>query len=303
MICAVLTRACCQRAPDDGSIEGVRVLITNDDGIDSPGLLPLAHAALAADHEVTIVAPATEHSATAASLTGLKGDDGGFQLERRRPEGLDERVTAIGVHASPALIAYGAALESFGPRPDLILSGVNIGPNVGPAVVHSGTVGAALTAVSLGIQAIAASMEVVTRGSDAAGPRWDTAEQVIAEILAHADELPHDGRALSVNIPNVAPNEVRGITEAPLGRFSHVSNGGADQAKLLLNLRGPEDIEILSAMFAPGTDGALLAEGWATVSLIQGPSHRVEDGELSWLSASSESGQSPAPTRVEGLAR
>lgn len=252
----------------------MKAFITNDDGIHSVGLLPIAHAALAAGYEVTLVAPATEHSATSASLTGKRSDDGDFVREQLRPEGLDERIEAYAVHASPALIVYGALLGHFGTVPDVVLSGVNYGPNVGPAVVHSGTVGAAFTAASLGVPALAASMGSMHP------THWETAQEVLEQNLTWFQDLPVDGRALNVNIPDVPMDQVQGIVEAPLSRFSPLTEYGSKQAQELLGFRVPESPAEWAQNFDPGTDVSLLAQGWATVSFVNGPTHASGTGEL-----------------------
>jgi len=249
-----------------GDNGGMRALITNDDGIDSPGLLPLAHAALEAGYEVLVAAPNKQYSGAGASLAG-EPQEQGFKVTHTRPRGLSEEIEAIAVHASPALIAYGAVLEFFGARPDVVLSGVNLGPNVGPAVVHSGTVGAALTAAAMQIPALAASMSTMRPR------RWDTAQEVIAKVLPTVAGLPRDGRILNLNIPDLPLADVRGIRPTALGRYADGVDEAADQVKMLL---GGDAIVNLLSEFDEGTDGLALSQGWATVSVVQGPMHDVE---------------------------
>lgn len=248
----------------------MRVLLTNDDGIDSAGLLPLAHAAHAAGHEVLVAAPNTEYSGAAASLQG-EPEDGDFRVREQRPDGLDEEIRAIAVHASPAMIAYGAALGAFGQPPEVLLSGVNLGPNVGPAVVHSGTVGAALTAAAMGIPALAASMSTLDP------THWDTAEEVISRVLPAMADLPRDGRAINLNIPDLPLEHVRGLRHAVLGRYATDPSQAADQVKMLL---GGDAIVALSSQFADDSDGYLLSQHWATISLVRGPMHDLDGHDL-----------------------
>src|SRR5687768_6804026 len=118
----------------------MRVLVTNDDGIDSPGILALARAALEVGLDVTVAAPSWDSSGASASLTAVERD-GRFLLSKETLPGLDG-VRAFGVEAAPAFIVRAAVRGAFGPEPDLVLSGVNHGPNTGHAVLHSGTVGA-----------------------------------------------------------------------------------------------------------------------------------------------------------------
>src|SRR3954468_8704205 len=105
----------------------MRVLVTNDDGIDSVGLHRLARVAVGAGLDVVVAAPDQEYSGSSASLTALA--DGGRLLvhERRIPDLGAERVLAV--EATPGFIVFACARGAFGERPDLILSGINRGPN------------------------------------------------------------------------------------------------------------------------------------------------------------------------------
>src|SRR5215469_4750340 len=123
---------------------GMRALITNDDGIGSVGLRLLAEVAAGAGLEVTVAAPDTERSGSGTGLSALE-PGGRLRLAEQALPGLDG-IRAVAVQASPAFIVYAATGGAFGPVPDIVLSGINVGPNVGHAVLHSGTVGAALTA-------------------------------------------------------------------------------------------------------------------------------------------------------------
>lgn len=244
----------------------MHALVTNDDGIDSPGLVPIAHAALEAGYEVMVAAPNKQYSGAGASLAG-EPEHAGFKVSEGRPPGLSEEIPAIAVHASPALIAYGGVLGMFSSRPDIVLSGVNLGPNAGPAVVHSGTVGAALTAAAMGVPALAASMGTMK-------PRhWDTAQAIIARVLPTVPSLPLDGRILNLNIPDAPLADVLGIRAATLGRYADSVDRAADQVKMLL--AGDAIVNLLSE-FEEGTDGLLLSQGWAPLSLVQGPMHDVD---------------------------
>src|SRR5699024_8375683 len=95
----------------------MHALITNDDGIDSPRLLPIAHAGLYASHEVLVAAPTTKYSGAGAYL-GVDQEESAFKVSDGRPPGLSEKIESIALHATPALIAYCGVLEFFGPRPD-----------------------------------------------------------------------------------------------------------------------------------------------------------------------------------------
>ncbi len=248
----------------------MRALITNDDGIDSPGLVPIAHAALDAGYEVLVAAPNKQYSGAGAALDG-EPEESGFKISEGRPRGLSQEIESIAVHASPALIAYGGVLGLFGSEPDILLSGVNLGPNVGPAVVHSGTVGAALTAAAMRVPALAVSMSTMRPR------RWDTAQNIIARVLPTVPSLPRDGRILNLNVPDLEMADVRGIRAGSLGRYAESPDEAAGQVQMLL---GGDTIVNLLSQFEEGTDGLLLSQRWATLSLVQGPMHDVNGFEI-----------------------
>src|ERR1700744_6343965 len=148
----------------------MRALITNDDGIDSPGVRILAQVAVAAGLDVSVAAPDGQRSGTSAMMSRLAAG-GRLLTEERKLDGLED-VPTLSVRATPAMIAFVAVHGGFGGRPDIVLAGINRGPNLGRAILHSGTVGAALTAASAGLPAMAFSL-----ARDAAG-HWETAEAV-----------------------------------------------------------------------------------------------------------------------------
>ena len=140
------------------TVRGAGVVVTNDDGIDSPGLHELAAAAAALGHAVVVAAPAAEASGSGAAMSGA-GPGARITLDRRVLPGLGG-IPGYAVRSAPAFIAFAAAHQAFGGRPGLLLSGINRGPNTGLAVLHSGTVGAALTAANHGIPAAAFSLRL-----------------------------------------------------------------------------------------------------------------------------------------------
>ncbi|USQ80186.1 5'/3'-nucleotidase SurE [Ornithinimicrobium faecis] len=244
----------------------MRVLITNDDGIDSPGLAVLANVAHAAGHDVVVAAPAQEYSGASASLIGQQSD-GRLELVPGTPPGLVSGVEAFGVRAAPALIAFAASYGAFGDRPDLLLSGINLGANTGHATLHSGTVGAALSAVTQGIPALAVSM------ASADPVHWDTAEDVCRVALEWLTENLPSGRVLNVNVPDISQDRLRGLRSARLADF------GAVQAAVKERGEGWVQItyEEIEAEHEPGTDAYLLEHGWATASLLRPPAHDPSD--------------------------
>ncbi|MEX2584432.1 MAG: 5'/3'-nucleotidase SurE [Gemmatimonadota bacterium] len=178
------------------------ILCTNDDGYFAAGLKVLADAA-AAHGDVEVVAPDREQSACSHSLTMH------YPLRANRH---DSRTRYIdGTPTDCVALAVGALLER---RPDVVLSGVNHGPNMGEDVLYSGTVAGAMEATILGIPAVAFSYT----GSDpnaieAYGPLLG---DLIPKLVQRKD-FPAE-TLLNVNIPPIAPEEVLGVRVTRLGR-------------------------------------------------------------------------------------
>lgn len=246
----------------------MRALITNDDGIDSPGLGVLAEVAHAAGFEVTVAAPAHESSGASASLLGAE-HDGRLLIDRKDCPGLPEGCASFAVRAAPGLIGFLAAHDGFGPRPDVVLSGVNRGSNTGHAVIHSGTVGAALSAATHGIHAMAVSI------ASSAPQHWATAGVVAAHALPWLLDRQDRSRVLNINTPDVLPEQLLGVRKAPLASF------GSVQARVHEVDKG--NLMVTYSALDPGADAAsdagLLAAGWATLTLLEAPCY-VADADL-----------------------
>jgi 5'-nucleotidase len=240
----------------------MRALITNDDGIDSPGLAVLASAALDRGLDVVVAAPATQASGTSASVAAV-GENGRVSSERRSLPGLDVEAYAVAAH--PGLISLIACRGGFGGKPDLVLSGVNLGANVGRAILHSGTVGAALTGHLNDVTSLAVSLDV---GLDGPEPLWDKAGEVVRAVLPVLFDLPA-ASVLSLNVPNIG--DVQGLRWAELARFGTVQSRVDDV--------GDNEVELVHVYseesLTPGTDAALLADGYATLTALRSVSRDV----------------------------
>ncbi|WP_324649373.1 5'/3'-nucleotidase SurE [Georgenia sp. H159] len=247
----------------------MRVLITNDDGIESAGLVVLAEVALEAGCEVVVAAPHRQYSGASASLTAQEVD-GRLALVDKRPPGLPDGVVSYGVKAAPALIAFVAAYGAFGPRPDLVLSGVNLGANTGRATLHSGTVGAALSAATQGISSLAVSI------ASADPQHWATARLVTTHAFAWLQEQPVDERVLNVNVPDIPVDQLRGLRPAHLASFGAVQARVREKGKdyVMLTYSG------VTARDEPGSDHDLLTRGWATATLLSAPYDDPGETEL-----------------------
>jgi 5'-nucleotidase len=258
----------------------LRALITNDDGIDSPGLWALAAAARDAGFDVVVAAPHVDASGVGASVVSvpftpadtaapipgarLVADDSAragnrTRVHAREIDGLDG-IPAYAVEGHPAWIVHAACRGWFDPVPDVVLSGINVGANVGRMVLHSGTVGAALTASLHGCRALAVSLD--TGWEPPERPHWEAAQHMLPGVLDLLLAGP-EGTVLSLNVPDRPVAELGELREATLVPF------GAVQVRM------EEGDGALHATFAdvteqpePGTDVALLAQGHPTITAL-----------------------------------
>ena len=182
----------------------MRILVTNDDGVDSVGLQVLASRLVELGH-VVVAAPDREYSGAGAALGTLHL----IRPEVRRVE-LQGVPEAWSVTGPPALCVMFSRLGVFGEPFDLVVAGINPGANCGRAIYHSGTVGAALTARNGGVSGLAVSQAVDEFGVEGQGwdemldhQLWDTAAEVGARAAgAMLADVPADPIVLNVNVPN-----------------------------------------------------------------------------------------------------
>ncbi|MEQ8664296.1 MAG: 5'/3'-nucleotidase SurE [Rhodospirillales bacterium] len=175
-----------------------RVLITNDDGIHAPGIKTLARAVKRLAREVWVVAPETEQSATAHSLTLRRP----LRIRKAGPR----RFAIDGTPTDCVLLAINEVMKDA--RPDIVLSGINRGANLGDDVTYSGTIAAAIEAVILGVPAVALSQHY----EDGQSIRWGTAEDCLPKLMKKIAnvELPSN-TLLNVNFPDCPAGDVKGI--------------------------------------------------------------------------------------------
>jgi 5'-nucleotidase len=180
-----------------------QILLTNDDGIQSPGLWAAA-AALAALGRVTVAAPAEQSSGMGRSLPSTSS--GIIKEEKLRVNG--QEWTVYAVSGSPAQAVQHAVLEIMPKKPNLVVSGINYGENVGLGTTISGTVGAAMEAASNGIPAVAVSLEAAQQYHLSYSAEVDFS--IAAHFAAFFGELmlrkkmPHDVDLLKVDVPSDA---------------------------------------------------------------------------------------------------
>ncbi|MEY2430595.1 MAG: 5/3-nucleotidase [Acidimicrobiaceae bacterium] len=190
----------------------MRILVTNDDGVDAVGLHVLARR-LVELGDVVVAAPDREYSGASAALGTLHLIRP--EVHRVEVEGVPE---AWSVTGPPALCVMFGRLGVFGEPFDLIVSGINPGANAGRAIYHSGTVGAALTARNGGVSGLAVSQAVENFGVEGQGwddmlvdQQWDTAAEVGARVArALLADLPADPIVVNVNVPNRRLDELAG---------------------------------------------------------------------------------------------
>ena len=234
-----------------------RVLVTNDDGVDSEGICRLAAVALDRGLDVVVAAPAWDTSGASASLTAVQRD-GQLSIDPRSFAELPG-VPVYAVEAAPAFIVRAAAAGAFGPVPDVVLSGINNGPNTGHAILHSGTVGAALTAATFGLRSVAVSIGAAPQ------PHWSTAATFAATAL---DWLlgSEEAAVLNVNVPDVPVAEVRGFERVRLATFGAVQTNVTETGEGYVKLA----YEPIEAGFEPGTDAAAFRDGRACFTALVG---------------------------------
>ncbi|MCL2476696.1 5'/3'-nucleotidase SurE [Candidatus Bathycorpusculum sp.] len=184
------------------------ILITNDDGVLSPGIRAAAEAIIDFS-EVLIVAPTKQQTSMGRSFP--KSDDVGI-IDKIDMEIAGKKIIAYGVHGSPATSVSHAVLEIANRKIDLCISGINYGENLGLGLSCSGTIGAALEADTYGIPAIAVSLEVVLESqhsSDFAELNWIQTKRIIRIYAKRvlAEGLGGDISLLNINIPNDATND------------------------------------------------------------------------------------------------
>ena len=233
--------------------EPIRILLSNDDGIDAPGLAAL-EAVLGDFGEVWVVAPAAQQSAKSHALSMHKP----LQVEQRG-------VRRYAVGGTPVDSVYVAVHSLLPDPPDLVVSGINRGANIGEDIHYSGTVAAAREGVLLGVPAIAFSLHVdFSRPSEA--HHWETATLVAQRVIGESlrNPFPRDC-VLNVNVPDVPRSALEGIRACEQGHHFYeplVDLRRDPRGKTYCWLGGAH------SNFGEGVDseGHLVEEGWATIS-------------------------------------
>jgi 5'/3'-nucleotidase len=185
----------------------MRILITNDDGIHSPGLDVCEEIARALSEDVWVVAPEHDQSGVAHSLS-LNDPLRLRQVGERR----------FAVRGTPTdCVIMGARHVLDGKQIDLVLSGVNRGRNVGEDVIYSGTVAGAMEGALLGIPSMALSQSY--KSSSGKPPFWETSRRFAPDIIRRVlGDNVRQGMLINVNFPDCRPEDVKGVAVTALGR-------------------------------------------------------------------------------------
>lgn len=236
------------------------VLLSNDDGVFAPGLRALADAFLADGWRVTVSAPDGERSAASHSITikrplvAKPTEYGGV------PEGAPLAVWAA--DGTPADCVKLALLRLVTERPDVVVSGINNGWNVGTDVHYSGTVGAAMEGAFEGVPAIAVSVMRPNAARYANAARHAVA--VAGRLAAAPEDMPS---VVNLNLPNMEPEAIRGLVEAPLALIRYTDDYDhmpRDNGRDAYWLKG----EIVEENLREGSDLHWLLRGYATLTLL-----------------------------------
>lgn len=198
----------------------MRILLTNDDGIEAPGINVLGEHLAAAGHDITYCAPKTQQSATSHSIT--------LHAPVRLFKHSEKRYSVGGKPTDSVLIAYHLfGIDAF----DLVISGINQGQNMAEDILYSGTVGAAVEACFVGYRSIAISVTSFTDVHYATAATWlckliDSG--IVEQIQSH--------EVLNINVPNVEISEIKGV------KITHP--GHRHYENFVTEIKAPRDIQL-----------------------------------------------------------
>jgi 5'-nucleotidase len=231
------------------------VVVTNDDGIESPGIHALAAAVRSLGYDCIVVAPAHDMSGSSAAIGRIEP---GVPTDLR-PVSLPPPATGIpafAVDGPPGLAAVLASRGALEGAPRFLVSGINAGTNTGHSILHSGTVGAALTAASFGLSGLAVSLVVEDPMP------WKVTEPFVGQALGLLEAAPR-GTVLNVNVP-ARPNGAGVLRWAALDRFGSFRVAVAERRESLVQL----EYRATGYELDPESDTALVEQGHATITAI-----------------------------------
>ena len=233
----------------------MRILLTNDDGIYAPGLLTL-FGELRQDHDLFVVAPETEQSAVGHSITIA-------DPIRVKPARKNGETLGFALGGTPADCVRIGASELMESPPELVVSGINRGGNVGINVLYSGTISAANEAAIMGLPAIAVSLNAYKN------PDFEFAAKFTRKLIAHFKELDIPaGVSLSVNVPDLPSDKIKQPvwTRQCINASGEFFSRREDPRGNTYYWRGTE---IPPAQYDQDTDYALLHQGHITLTPLK----------------------------------
>lgn len=215
----------------------------------------LATAVRELGHDVVVVAPTGEMSGSSSSMGPMAYAEH-ITFEQVLLSELPD-IDAFAVDGPPAMCVIAGILGGFGAPPDLVVSGVNPGFNCGRATLHSGTIGAALTAARWGCPGLAVSVGLGDR------IHWNTAAAYAQAAIGSLETAPRE-TTVNLNVPNLPFDQVRGLRHAELAPFNAVRTviTGRSAGKLHVGR------QITEFPVPDGTDTALVRQGYATITFL-----------------------------------
>jgi len=233
----------------------MHILLTNDDGIHAVGLRAMYHALLTAGHSVQVVAPMSEQSAVGHAVTIISPLRANLVQEGT--------FNGYGVFGTPTDCVKLAVSELIPEAPDIVVSGINAGANVGPDILYSGTVAAATEGAHLGFPALAVSHDSFQPSALDAHAAYVVS---VMERIPWAD-LPAR-RVMNLNLPNRPVEAFRGLSlcrQTSAVWLDWYDRRADPRGRTYWWLQGdipPDKVE-------PGSDKALLQDGWATLTPLK----------------------------------
>ncbi|WP_460292485.1 5'/3'-nucleotidase SurE [Clostridium tertium] len=191
----------------------MKILITNDDGINARGIIALAKE-ISKKHEIIVVAPREQKSASSHSISI-------HNPIKIREEKLDENFKAYSLVGTPADCTQ-AGLSLLGGDIDIVISGINRGLNCGTDILYSGTVSAAVEGAIYSVPSIAISMDVDWSKED---EDYSKAAKWVSKILDVAEkDYLKENVVLNVNVPNINEEDIKGLKVCRLGKSTYKTN-------------------------------------------------------------------------------
>lgn len=233
----------------------MRILLTNDDGIEAHGIQILREVLKQKGHEIFIVAPLFERSAASHSLT---------IREPLRIKRYDDRAWAVtGTPVDCVIMAFEHILKEFEPV-DLVISGINAGQNLGDDVLYSGTVGAAIEAMCIGYKAIAVST------TSYKNQNYHTAAEVLALLIDKGmTEMIGSREIVNINVPNIDLQDIQGykITRTGYRRYQNILHHQKDHRQNDIFWIGGEDP--IWEFYHEDIDGKVIDDNYVSISPLK----------------------------------